>query len=219
MTSGKVVLALAGASPEDLEAAQLAWANRVMAERHGAVVLTALLALMLESAAPHDVCEAVALVVRDELRHARRCEEIFRALDGPARFELDLGADPIDRPASSAATAALLLVERELVCVEAQAVVVLSAYVATTTEPAMRRVFGSLLRDERRHTNLGAMLLARLTAHFAPRDVAAFELGRAERCAGITAQLERQARARATGGPGRGLGAGLLASDLEFGSV
>lgn len=200
---------------DDVDAAQLAWSNRVYGEHRGVVIYAELLALLVQIEAPYAMVVAVQRIIGDELRHVRMCSDVVRWLDGWSSLEVDLSGQRMPRPDGSPAARALEIVSRELVLVESESVRSLRAYVRAAEDAAIRDVLQSLLADEVRHAAAGVALERMLLERFdepAVREARARVEGRIE---DERAHLREAALARAVDGPGRALGASLRPSDLE----
>lgn len=201
---------LARATPEDVEAAQFAWSNRVIGEFRGVVIYTELLALLAEIEAPYAALAAVQRVIGDELRHTRICAAVVEWLGGWASLEVDLAGQRMPRWDAPAGARALQITARELVVVEEAAVRTFRAHLRADLDPAIRAVIEALLTDEIRHEATGTALRA-LLEHRYPEA----REGLAERLEGDRRHLLEEALRRADDGPGRALGASLRQSDLE----
>jgi hypothetical protein len=91
----------------------------------------------------------------------------------------------------------------------------LGAYRNAASDPAIRRVFEILVRDESRHYVTGRRLRKQLAAAF-PREAEA-QRDRLDRSvAGDLAYMHRVYRANAIAGPGRALGASLRPDEVPF---
>jgi hypothetical protein len=206
---------LSGASPEDLDAARVAWANRVIGEYRGVIVFTELLAALAEAAAPYAALCAVQRVVGDELRHARLAAAVVGWLGGWDHLEVDLAGQRMQRTDDPAPSRALEICARELTLVESESVLSLTAHLRAELDPAIRRVFELLLADEARHAATGRAIQALLVETYPEADLAPARARLDARLAAERAHLRDLARSRARGGPGRALGASLRPEDLE----
>lgn len=209
---------LRSATPADIAAAQIVWANRTIEEHRAVLVFTELLARLAESEAPFVALAAVQRVIGDELRHLKLCQRVGDWLGGWDLFELDLrhvGLPPSD---ASPAERALEIVARELYVLESESVPPLTAYARAATDPAIRAVLQAIVRDEVRHAAAGKALLVTLRSAYPFHLIADL----VERLPGIierqSAHLREAVRAAATGGPGRALGASIEIADLAAAS-
>jgi hypothetical protein len=194
---------------EDRDAAQMAWAGRVVDEHRSVIVFSELLTRLARAEAPFDALCAVQRLIGDELRHVRLCAQMsagFASLGALAIDLEDLGLPPTDAPD---AVRALEIVARELVVAEAESVRVLRAYRDAATDPACHAALELLLLDEARHAAAGRALFDRLVAAFDPALLAPL-------LAELPATLEADRlhiatlhAASATGGPGRCYGASI----------
>ena len=204
-------------SAEELEAARLAWASRIVDEYRSVAVFSELLTLLTDLEAPFSVLSTIHRLIGDELRHTELMAVVVDWLGGAADLAIDLSEVSLPpRPAGEPAFArAIQIVARELVTVEEESIYALAAYRNATTVPAIRGVLDLVLLDEARHAAAGHALLAELGR--GPRAVAcAAELERiASQLVEDRAHLRATYRAAAIGGPGRALGAVLEVADLE----
>lgn len=201
---------------EDIEVAQIAWSHRVMGEYRGVVIYTELLAALAEAEAPYSALAAVQRIIGDELRHTRMCAGVVEWLGGWESIHLDLGGQRMPRSDKAPCAWALEIAARELVLVEEDSVTTLRAWSNAAEDPAIRRVFESLLRDEVRHAAAGRALVALLERSCPAELLAASREMLRERLPLERQHLREMALSRAVGGPGRGLGACLLPEDFEF---
>ena len=205
---------LAGFSAEDVEAARLGWAGRIVDEYRSVVVFSDLLHRMADLEQPFAALCAVQRIIGDELRHTWVCAEVVGWLGGMRDLAIDLDGLGIEDSDEPSAARVLEIVARELVVAETESIRVLEAYRNATTAPEVRSVIDGLLCDEVRHAAAGRELLALLEQTLSAKDVASLR----ERLPAImTADRERLHalyRSSARGGPGRGLGASLSAEDL-----
>lgn len=198
---------LEAARPEDLEAAQLGWAWRVVDEYRSALRFTELLRDLLVAEAPFSALSSVHRLVGDELRHARLCARAaaaFGSLEG-LRIELDgLGWKGPPRPPKERA---LEIVVRELVIGEGESIAAMRSYRHVTTDPAMARVLDVLLEDEVRHFATGRHLETLLLERWPELAALSAELEPVllEDVRTIRAQHRHDAR----GGPGRRYGVSI----------
>jgi hypothetical protein len=197
---------LAAHVPDDIEAARLAWANRIVDEYRSVAIFSELLRLLTDLEAPFAALCAVQRLIGDELRHTQVTARVVEWLGGTSDLEIDLsdvGLPPRDAD-ESPEMRAMRIVARELVVVEEESIYVLAAYRAATTEPAIRGVFDLVLVDEVRHAATGRALLG-MFDHEAIRDELAED----------RAQLRADYLGSARGGPGRALGASIEVADLD----
>lgn len=198
---------LDGASAEDIDAAQLGWASRIVDEYRSAVRFTSLLADLMAIDAPYPMLATVHRLIGDELRHAHLCARLaasFGPLDGLG-VELDGLGWP--RTRDDAAERALELVVRELVIGEGESLACMRAYRHATTDPACRALFDHLLEDEARHFTAGRHLEAMLRATY-PRLVP-FDDSLEDVLLEDVRAIRRQHRSDARGGPGRRYGVSI----------
>jgi hypothetical protein len=200
---------LAGADPEEIAAAQLGWASRIVDEHRSVIVFSELLGLLGRCSAPYEALAAVQRLVGDELRHVKLCAELATAFGPLELLEIDLddlGVPPSDdHPASRA----LEIVARELVVAEGESIAVLRAYRAAATDAACRSALDLLLADEARHYATGRHLFDRLVTSL-PRAAIAELLGTLPGTMRADAAHVRGVHRRAaTGGPGRRYGVSI----------
>ena len=209
---------LGGYTAEDIEAARLSWASRIVDEYRSVAVFGELLHLLTDLEAPFSVLCTVHRLIGDELRHTQLTATVVEWLGGTADLAIDLSdvSLPPRPPGEPAIARAVQIIARELVTVEQESIYALAAYRNATTEPSIRAMLDLVLLDEVRHAAAGRGLLE--------------ELARGPHAAACAAELERLApqlaadrdhlrsvyRASAHGGPGRALGAALMPSDLEM---
>lgn len=200
---------LRGASQEDLEAAQIGWASRIVDEHRSVIVFSELLGLLATIGAPWETLAAVQRIIGDEIRHTKICAELasaFGPLAGLAIDLDDLALPPSDEPP---ARRAVRIVARELVIGEGESVAVLRAYRDATSDPACREALSAILADEARHAAAGKHLLERLIGAIAPVELAPLlgELPSTMRTDAAT--IRRIHRAAAADGPGRRYGVSI----------
>jgi hypothetical protein len=163
---------------------------------------------------PYATLCAVQRLIGDELRHTRLCADAAGWLGGIADLEIDLRELGLPETDHTPAGRALAIVAREVSVAETESVSVLRAYRDATTDPALKAVLAALLRDEVRHAAVGPVLEAALVSHV-PASAFGGLLGEIE---AIKREDRRDLRALyatvAVGGPGRGLGASITASDV-----
>src|SRR5207302_7861157 len=70
---GRPVIALDGLAREDVRAARLAWASRIIDEQRSVVVFSELLCLLAEAQAPLEALATVERLIADEARHVSLC--------------------------------------------------------------------------------------------------------------------------------------------------
>ena len=208
---------LSAFSAEDIEAARLSWASRIVDEYRSVAVFAELLHLLTDLEAPFSVLCTVHRLIGDELRHTQLTAMVVDWLGGSSDLAIDLSEVSLPPRAEGepALARAVQIIARELVTVEQESIYALAAYRNATTQPAIRAVLDLVLLDEVRHAASGRALLD--------------ELGRGPHAAACAAELERLApqlvtdrehlrstyRASAIGGPGRALGAVLEPHDLH----
>jgi hypothetical protein len=202
---------------EDREAARVAWASRIVDEYRSVAVFSELLLLLAELEAPYAALGAVQRLIGDELRHARMSARVVDWLGGADDLAIDLAELGLPGRAASETKArrALHIIARELVVAEEESVEILAAYRDATAAGPIRDVFSSLLRDEVRHAAAGRALLrlfqdGALASSITAEDRATV----AAVMASDRAQLRAGYVESAVGGPGRGLGACIEATDL-----
>lgn len=208
---------LSAFAAEDVEAARLAWASRIVDEYRSVAVFAELLHLLTDLEAPFPVLCTVHRLIGDELRHTQLTATVVDWLGGSADLAIDLSEVSLPpRPANEPAIArAVQIIARELVGVEEESIFALAAYRDATTEPAIRAVLDLVLLDEVRHAASGRALLDELSR--GPlADACAAELARlAPQLAADREHLRATYRASANGGRGRALGGALELDDLE----
>lgn len=148
-------------SPADVEIARRAWAVRAVDEYRSMIVFGELIARFAEMRLPLEVTTAASRLLQDEARHTELCARAAEALggnEGPTLDPSDLRLTRGDLPAH-------LFVARwiaSMFCVgESASVGILGALQQHTTDPCLRVVVGTLLRDEILHDRFG-WALARL---------------------------------------------------------
>lgn len=146
---------------DHVEIARHAWAVRAVAEYRSMIVFSELIARFAEMRLPLEVTTAASRLLQDEARHTELCARAAEGLGGNegaelAAEDLRLGRDALP---------AHLFVARwtaSMFCVgESASVGILEALAAHTTDPCLRVVVGTLLRDEILHDRFG-WALARL---------------------------------------------------------
>jgi hypothetical protein len=208
---------LSAFAPEDIEAARLAWASRIVDEYRSIAVFAELLHLLTDLEAPFAVLCTVHRLIGDELRHTQLTAMVVEWLGGTADLAIDLAEVSLPPPAADEPplARAVQIVARELVGVEEESIFALAAYRNATTEPAIRAVLDLVLLDEVRHAASGRALLDEL-ARGPLGPACAAELARlADQLVADREHLRSTYRASAIGGPGRALGGALEVADLE----
>jgi len=204
---------------EDVAAARLAWATRIVDEYRSVVVFSELLRLLGEAEAPFEALCAVQRLVGDELRHTRLCAEMAGWLVAPGDPAPDLDVDLSDLglppSAEPPAARALEIVVRELVVAETASVRILHAYRDAATDPAARAALQILLQDEARHAATGRALESLLEASFPAAAIEPFRARRDETVANDLAFIDAAYRSSATNGPGRALGASVRLDEIS----
>ncbi len=202
---------------DDREAARIAWATRISDEYRSVAIFCELLGLLTDLEAPFAALCAVQRLIGDELRHTQITAEVVDWLGGTADLEVDLrdvGLPP-RRTGETPAMRALRIVARELVVVEEESIYALAAYRAATKEPAIRRVFEVVLRDEVRHAAVGRALLPLFDRGLLAETTAELRSSLDALMAADRADVRAHYVESATGGRGRELGACLETIDLE----
>jgi hypothetical protein len=146
---------------DGVERARKAWAARAVAEYRSMIVFGEMIARFAEVGLPLEVTTAASRLLSDEARHTELCARAADALGGHAGVTLnpsDLRLVREDLPAH-------LFVARwtaSMFCVgEAASVGILRTLEQHTTDPCLRVVVDTLLRDEILHDRFG-WALARL---------------------------------------------------------
>jgi len=206
---------LSRASHDDIEAAQIVWANRVLAEYRGVLVFTELLAVLTEAEAPYPALAAVHRIIGDELRHTHLCATVVHWLGGWDAFNIDLSGQRMPRGEGPPAGRALETIARELGVMKADSVRTLEAHLRATEDKAIRDVLSVLVADEQRHAKAGRALEALVRSHYPKDDLQRAEARLAAHLDEERKHLRSEALAAAQGGPGRALGASLRREDLE----
>ena len=205
---------LGACSREDVEAARMAWASRIVDEHRSVVVFGELLVLLARIEAPYPVLCAVQRLIGDELRHARLCARMAELLGGHDDLAIDLrelGLPPSDDPPAGRA---LEIAVRELVVAETESVYALRAYRDATTDPCCRAALSLLLRDEARHAATGRCLARTLLDTVPGAELGEVPSRIATTAAEDIAFIRAQHRKGARNGPGRALGACVLPHEL-----
>ena len=201
-------------SPDDVEAARVAWASRIVDEYRSVVVFGELLVLLARVEAPYAALCAVQRLIGDELRHTRLCADLADMLGGHDDLAIDLRELGLPPSSDPPAGRALEIIVRELVVAETESVYALRAYRDATTDPACRTALSLLLRDEVRHAATGRCLARTLLEAF-PRSAFGDVPDRLARTAADdVAFIRAQHRRGASDGPGRALGACVLPHEL-----
>jgi hypothetical protein len=155
---------LAGYTAEAIAFARLAWPMRAAEELRSALVFRALSRAARVVGGPvwSGFSAALLRVVRDELRHARLCVAVGRALGAPAPAwdRAPLTARLATLPSPRRRAGALLLVEAAIG--ETVSSLLFRAGRRAAKEPLTRAALGSILADEVRHARLGWSALAAL---------------------------------------------------------
>jgi hypothetical protein len=204
---------VAGAAPEDVEAAWLGWAARIVDEHRSVVVFSELLGHLASAGAPYETLCAVQRLIGDELRHVRLCAEVaalFAPLDALAIDLDDLGLPPSSDPP---AARALAIVARELVVAEGESIAVLRAYRDAASDVACREALSILLADEARHYAAGRHLFDRLAASLDPGAIGPTLAALPELMRRDAVAIREAHRRGATGGPGRRFGVSIRAHE------
>lgn len=148
-------------APDAIESARRAWGARVEAEYRSMVVFSELLARFPEVGLPLEVSCATTRLIQDEARHTELCARVADALGGHGDVSLDPGTLRLVRDDLSAK----LFVARwtvSMFCVgESSSVGLLRELAAGATDPCVKVVVDTLLRDETLHDRFG-WALARL---------------------------------------------------------
>lgn len=200
---------LRGATSEDLEAARLAWASRVVDEYRSVAVFTELLAHLTALEAPYVTLAAVHRLIGDELRHARLCAEVagwFGPLD---ELDIDLAGLALPPTDDPPAVRALEIIARELALAERESVRVLDAYRRATTDPACYAVLTLVLADEARHAACGPALFDALLRHVGREAVEDLLLRLPATLDADLRHIAHEHARGAVGGPGRRYGASI----------
>jgi hypothetical protein len=214
-------MSLAGLTPdlgahsrEDVEAARVAWASRIVDEYRSVVVFGELLVLLARIEAPYPALCAVQRLIGDELRHTHLCADVADLLRGRDDLAIDLRELGLPETDDPPAGRALEIIVRELVVAETESVYALRAYRDATTDPACRAALSILLRDEARHAATGRCLARTLLDGFRPAALGDVPGRLATTAAEDIAFIRGQHRRGARDGPGRALGACVLPHEL-----
>src|SRR5262249_22887167 len=131
-----------------VETARAAWASRTVSEYRSMVVFGELIARFAEIVLPLEVTTAASRLLSDDAQHTELCARVADALGGHDGASLDSK----DLRLVSDALPARLFVARwtaSMFCVgESASVGILRALAEHTTEPCIRVVVKTLLRDE-----------------------------------------------------------------------
>lgn len=201
------------ATPEDVAAAHLGWAARIVDEHRSVLVMSELLGLLGALGAPFETLATVHGIAGDELRHTRTCAELaarFGPLEELVIDLADLALPPADEPP---ARRAIRIVARELVIGEAESVAILRAYRDAATDPACRAALSSILADEVRHAAAGRQLLERLIDALDPRELAPLLGELPDQMVEDARAIRRIHRGAAQDGPGRRFGVSIRADE------
>lgn len=198
-----------------IESARLTWAGRVVDEYRSVVRFSQLLTLLADAEAPFSALCSIQRLIGDELRHARLCAQVVEWLGGFGGLQIELDGMGLPPTDESPRARAYEVVVRELVVAERESLKMLCAYRNATSEPAVRRVFEILVRDESRHFVAGRRLQKLLEASF-PQEIAPVRTRVDLAVQGDLATMHRIYRASADGGPGRALGASLTPEEVPF---
>ena len=200
---------LSGHAADDLAAARLAWAGRIVDEYRSVAVFSELLRILSDLEAPYPALCTAHRLIGDELRHTELTARVVGWLGGDADLVIDL-ADcglPPREPDETALARAQLIVGRELVIGEQESIYALAAYRDATSEPAIASVLELVLLDEVRHAAAGRALYAMLTSEADRARLAPL-------LADDRAELRATYTASACGGPGRALGGSIELADI-----
>lgn len=207
--------ALDGYAPEEVEAARIAWAGRIVDEHRSVVTFSEVLRMLADAEAPFDALVTMHRLIGDELRHVKMCAEVATWLGGIDDLVIDLeGLGLPPAPGVSPAARAYEAVVRELCVAETESVRVLRAYRDATRDPAIREVLQVILCDEARHAAAGDALAARLAAAVPASELAEVRSRLPETMERDIAELRATYLDSARGGPGRELGASLFAHEV-----
>lgn len=148
-------LRLDGLDDATRERLRAAWSARVSAEYRSMVVFSELLARMPEAGLALEVSCAAARLITDEARHTEYCARLAEALGGAS----DATVTDADLHLADGSLSARLFVARwtaSMFCVgEAGSVALLHALARDATDPCVRAVIATLLRDEALHDRFG----------------------------------------------------------------
>lgn len=152
---------LALPEPERL-AAVATWKGRMVNEHISARVFAGLVPQMMHAELDPDHQAAVAIMIGDELRHARQCATAVLALGGDPRAELPpLAAVPEHEDADP--LEAVLRNVLSISCLaETVAVALIDAERLVAGPPALAELLRSILADEVKHARFGWRLLEEL---------------------------------------------------------
>lgn len=205
---------LRGADGEDVAAAHLGWASRIVDEHRSVIVFGELLALLGRLGAPHDATVAVHRVIGDELRHVRLCARLASSFGSLDALEIDLADLALPATDEPPAARALAIVARELVIGEGESIAVLRAYRDAAEDPACRAALAELLEDEARHHAIGKRLLERLIPVLPAADLAPLQRALPALLREDAREIRDAHRRAATGGPGRRYGVSIRADEV-----
>ncbi len=142
-------------SDQDRQRAIATWKGRMVNEHVSARVFAALIPQLMKAGLDPDWQERVAIMIQDELRHARLCATMVHALGGEAIAELPPLPDVPEHPDVSPLEGVL----RNLLSIsclsETVAVALIRAEHDTVSPDTMQRTLGSILSDEVQHARFG----------------------------------------------------------------
>ncbi len=201
-------------APDDVEAARLGWASRIVDEYRSVVVFSDVLHRLTDLSAPFAVLATMHGLVGDELRHTWLCAEVAGWLGGTGDLTIDLEGLGLPDAEAPPAARVLEVVAREIVVAEEESVAVLRAYRDACVDPTIRGVLETLLHDEVRHAAAGREVYAFLVDALPAADVAPLVAELPQIMATDRQRLRHAYACGARGGPGRALGVSLRAEDL-----
>lgn len=149
-------------SPRAAALVQRTWQRQSRTEYTAAALVSEMTHWMLMLGVSPDLCYRATRVVRDEVRHATICNELYRHAGGTEPIEIRPGQlhhrdDPGQPVHLRCVTAA-----GELACEESVALDVFRMRLANATDPMAREVCGVILRDEATHRAFAWSLLDEL---------------------------------------------------------
>jgi hypothetical protein len=206
---------LARASDDDREIGRRAWASRIVDEYRSVVVFGELFSLLAAVPAPLPALATVQRLIADELRHVQLCIKVVAWLGGLGALELELTGLGLPPSPLSPGARALEVVSRELIVAETESLHALRAYRDATTDPGVRAVMDTIVKDELTHARAGHELAAILGSLLPADELAALEPELRETMEQDRAHIRRIHLDGAREGPGRPFAASVRREEIE----
>jgi hypothetical protein len=153
---------VAGISPERLERARQAWAQRIEGERRARELNQRFRGVCAAAGMPGDVLRAIERIERDETRHVELCTRISDAIGRPAEIH-ELPGQRMPDPDAAVTDAELARLTVTVFCLgEVCASSQVQALIAGQTDRGTREALMFILRDEVHHEKFGWALASEL---------------------------------------------------------